>query len=131
MNDLAAQLPACLVTPPACVQPGVMEATFLFPPSFIGFQGHFPEQPILPGIVQVMAAVYTASRGAQNQLQCIKRCKFTRPVVPGEPVHVAVTIEPQGTLWQAQAELSVNGVPCASLSFIIEIPNAHPTHTPL
>ena len=131
MNDLAAQLPACLVTPPACVRPGVMEATFLFPPSFIGFQGHFPEQPILPGIVQIMAAAYTASLGAQHRLQRIKRCKFTRPVVPGEPVHVTVTVEPLGTLWQAQAELRVNGVPCASLSFTLELPNARPTHTPL
>lgn len=36
-------------------------AQFTFPKTFTGFKGHFPEQPILPGICQIQAAMTTIS----------------------------------------------------------------------
>ncbi|OQW96453.1 MAG: hypothetical protein BWK77_04630 [Verrucomicrobia bacterium A1] len=32
----------------------------MFSPEFIGFKGHFPENPILPGVCQVQAALVAA-----------------------------------------------------------------------
>ena len=32
-------------------------ARFLFPAAFIGFQGHFPERPVLPAVCKIQAAI--------------------------------------------------------------------------
>lgn len=36
------------------------QARFLFPTGFIGFKGHFPQRPILPGICMVQASIVIA-----------------------------------------------------------------------
>lgn len=57
------------------------------------FQGHFPEQAIMPGvlIVEAMAQLggvllmrSTASQGKLTLLTGIDRVRFRRPVVPGD-----------------------------------------------
>ncbi|GAB1410791.1 hypothetical protein MASR1M90_19450 [Desulfovibrionales bacterium] len=99
----------------------------MFPPSFIGFDGHFPQKPILPGIVQIMAAAYTASMGVHSMVQTITRCKFTHPVAPDELMHVTVRIEQKNSMSQARAVLTVNEQPCSTISFTLAQP-APPQH---
>lgn len=55
-------------------------------PSSHVFEGHFPSQPVLPGVT-IMAAVKRAVQVALNQeiqLDSMSTCKFLRPIIPGE-----------------------------------------------
>lgn len=65
---------------------GSLEARFLFPSSFTGFQGHFPGAPVLPGVcaVQAVLVMLEAARHAPVRLRRISRGKFLAAVLPGE-----------------------------------------------
>ncbi|WP_250517202.1 AMP-binding protein [Caballeronia sp. INDeC2] len=55
------------------------------PPTLVHFGGHFPDLPILPGVVQVDWAIRLASEhvGRTRDTASIDRLKFTAPVPPG------------------------------------------------
>ena len=67
------------------------------------FQGHFPARPVMPGVLIVEAMAQTA--GAITVLAAgsdapslvyfmtIDRCKFRKPVVPGDRLELHVTLE--------------------------------------
>ena len=54
------------------------------------YAGHFPGQPILPGVVLLDAALHALaerqSRAGQFGLAQLKSAKFLSPVRPGEPL---------------------------------------------
>lgn len=60
------------------------------------FEGHFPERPVLPAVVQVAAAVDFASRVAGERLRLceVTRAKFTNPTGPGRELLMHITLEP-------------------------------------
>ena len=65
------------------------------------FLGHFPGEPILPGIAIVyivgQAIIQdTLKKGEQVQLRALKRVRFTRPVRPKETLLVSITGEEKG-----------------------------------
>jgi 3-hydroxymyristoyl/3-hydroxydecanoyl-(acyl carrier protein) dehydratase len=101
---------------------GVWTASFVFPPEFTGFDGHFPGNPMLPGIAQICAvqavvAETDAGRDAVPlRLLSVKRCKFIRPVLPGETMDVAFVGETESGVLKCKADISVGGAACASLS---------------
>ncbi|HET7370131.1 MAG TPA: hydroxymyristoyl-ACP dehydratase [Gammaproteobacteria bacterium] len=49
------------------------------------FEGHFPDQPILPGVVQIGWAAHFASElyGTDPSPTVLERVKFKRPILPG------------------------------------------------
>jgi 3-hydroxyacyl-[acyl-carrier-protein] dehydratase len=112
MNSLAAETIKCLTMPPMKDKLGILTAKFLFPPDFPGFSGHFPREPILPGIVQIMAVLHTAG-GAR--LRLVKSCKFFRPVFPEEELTVRVKAEEEEDGRILYAELVANCEACASM----------------
>lgn len=61
------------------------------------YAGHFPGQPILPGVVLLDAALHALARlqGGTAAGQ-IKSAKFLRPVMPGEPLTLHYTLLPGG-----------------------------------
>ena len=67
---------------------GVLLAQFTFPSSFVGFQGHFPGRPILPGVclIQAMLSLYEAYHSIPIRLVELKTAKFIAPVLPGEDI---------------------------------------------
>ena len=67
-------------------------ADFLFPADFIGFQGHFPGKPILPGACQLQCVLTTIEKGARKAavLKEIERAKYVAPIFPDEPVTCTV-----------------------------------------
>ena len=67
---------------------GVLQSRFVFPESFIGFQGHFPDNKILPGVCQIQCALATLKRARQKsvQLQEVVLAKYYVPVSPGEEI---------------------------------------------
>ncbi len=95
------------------------------------FQGHFPELPVMPGVLQVEAlaqtmAVYVARQeGFGDRIglfAAIEECRFKRIVQPGDTLVLEVTMEKLGRrMGRGRAVASVDGeVACeALLSFII------------
>ena len=95
------------------------------------FQGHFPQLPVMPGVLQVEAlaqtmAVYVAQQeGFGDRIglfAAIDECRFKRVVQPGDRLTLEVTMAKLGGRFgRGHAVASVDGeVACAAdLSFII------------
>ena len=65
------------------------------------FSGHFPGEPILPGIAIVYIVGQaiirdTLKKGEQVQLKALKRVRFNQPVRPEETLLVSITSEEKG-----------------------------------
>jgi 3-hydroxyacyl-[acyl-carrier-protein] dehydratase len=65
---------------------GELSAGFIFPEDFIGFQGHFPGNKILPGICQIQCVLSMLEKwqGKKAVLKEIISAKFISPVLPSE-----------------------------------------------
>lgn len=66
------------------------KAEVIFDPDFIGFKGHFPNAPVLPGIVMIQLLVLMCERatGQSLHIEGIREAKFTEPVLPEEKITV-------------------------------------------
>jgi 3-hydroxymyristoyl/3-hydroxydecanoyl-(acyl carrier protein) dehydratase len=55
-----------------------------------GFDGHFPGEPVLPGMCHIDLAVQAAECvfSTPLRLAAVRRARFTRKVVPGEALEV-------------------------------------------
>lgn len=86
------------------------------------FPGHFPQQPVMPGvlIIEAMAqtaavlVVHTMGPQAEGKLvyfMSIDEARFRKPVGPGDQVHIHVMKErSRGNVWKFRGEAKVNGV---------------------
>ena len=65
---------------------GKISARFIFPEEFIGFQGHFPGRPVLPGVCQIQAVmvILEAWNNRSVRLQEIVQAKFFNRVSGGD-----------------------------------------------
>ena len=61
---------------------------------FLAFKGHFPDYPILPGIVQIMMAEITISEvmGAEYTVQEVKQGKFLKPIEPDHDIYAKIAL---------------------------------------
>lgn len=85
------------------------------------FQGHFPGQPIMPGVLllEVMAQVggILARKSALGQgrptvfLTGVEKAKFRRPVVPGDQLRVEVDVlRRKPPFWKMTGKILVDSV---------------------
>jgi 3-hydroxyacyl-[acyl-carrier-protein] dehydratase len=88
------------------------------------FQGHFPEQPVMPGVLIVEAMAQTAgaicikSQDTDTPslvyFMTIDNAKFRRPVVPGDRLHIHVKkLKKRGNIWRFACEALVDGAKAA------------------
>ena len=85
------------------------------------FQGHFPRNPVMPGvlIVEAMAqtaavlVVYSLGASAAGKLvyfMSIENARFRKPVTPGDQLKIHVTKDrSRGNVWKFNAEAKVDG----------------------
>lgn len=85
------------------------------------FQGHFPGQPIMPGVLIMEAlaqagglfVVKTLGIAAESKLFLftgIESAKFRRPVVPGDQLMLeAEVLRHKMNIWKMQGRATVNG----------------------
>jgi 3-hydroxyacyl-[acyl-carrier-protein] dehydratase len=95
------------------------------------FQGHFPGQPVMPGVIQVEAlaqtmGIYVAKQpGFGDRIGLfagIDVCRFKRVVSPGDTLRLEITMDKLGGRFgRGRGVATVDGeVACeATLSFII------------
>ncbi len=93
-----------------------------------GFQGHFPGDPVLPGMCHVFLATRAAGKacGREVLLAKVLRARFSRKVVPGEELRILLTLEkasgeeaPGGPV-RVRSSHSVEGEPAAELQLEVQ-----------
>jgi len=70
----------------------------IIPADHPAYAGHFPGQPILPGVVLLDAALHALAgvQGNPTASGQIKSAKFLSPVLPGEPLALYYTASAAG-----------------------------------
>lgn len=94
------------------------------------FTGHFPEQPIMPGVLIIEALAQTTGllaaesapdvlgKGRTYYLVGLDKVRFKRPVVPGDQLRLeAVYLRHKRNIWAFTCKADVDGefVACAEI----------------
>lgn len=85
MRNLKREIAQCM-SGLAMAEDHTLTACFVFPDDFIGFQGHFPSNKILPGICQIQCVVVMLEGWGKKRvmLKEIVQAKFLASVFPSE-----------------------------------------------
>lgn len=104
------------------------------------FTGHFPEQPVMPGVLIIEALAQVGGVFALKELGCgmrisyftgIDNAKFKRQVVPGDQLRLEVTFTARkGTFWKIHGEAKVDGVLAAKADMTAMIPEGEDAPAP-
>lgn len=93
------------------------------------FEGHFPGNPVMPGVLIIEALAQTAGvvamdaeleEGASSLIyfMTIQHARFRQPVVPGDQVKLHVSKErSRGNVWRFRGEAKVNDIVVAEATF--------------
>jgi len=84
---------------------------FVFDENFIGFDGHFPGNPILPAMVQLMLGEVSASEAAGKPLKTtdVARAKFVMQIGPSDEISVTGKLTEKNGATKANITLTVGG----------------------
>jgi 3-hydroxyacyl-[acyl-carrier-protein] dehydratase len=119
MQHLPHRYPFLLVDRIIDIQPGkgitgIKNVTFNEP----FFQGHFPGQPIMPGVLIIEAMAQVAGiaafssdmEGKAVYFMSIEKAKFRRPVVPGDQLRLEIKVlQHRGNVWKFSGAATVDG----------------------
>jgi 3-hydroxyacyl-[acyl-carrier-protein] dehydratase len=93
--------------------------------------GHFPGEPILPGVLTleglVQSALFlTAESYSHGRLSCslekVDRVRFKRGIVPGDRVEFLVQVSGKaGELWKFKGQAQVGGETAAEANIILKV----------
>ncbi len=93
------------------------------------FQGHFPAEPVMPGVLIVEAMAQTAAvlvmaslgrerEGSLVYFMSIESARFRKPVVPGDTLHIDVERQRnRATVWKFKGFARVAGVLVAEATY--------------
>lgn len=100
------------------------------------FNGHFPDHPVMPGVLLVEAIaqasiVYITTNDktidVENSLvyfMSIEKAQFRQPVVPGDSVYIHIKqIKHRGKIWKMEGVAMVDDVKVANATFTAMITN--------
>lgn len=105
MSRLREAVAAAALEAPQLQEDGSWRRRSVFAGDFPGFAGHFPGYPVLPAVVQVLAAQLLAEdvTGLRLRLQQIENAKFLLQLHPDEVIEVRCRERHAAgrTLWEA------------------------------
>ena len=93
------------------------------------FMGHFPDRPIMPGVLIIEAlaqtsAILVAKSSIDNPadklvyFMSIDKVKFRKPVIPGDTVKLKVTtVQNRSSVWKFDGQALVDGEVVTEASF--------------
>jgi 3-hydroxyacyl-[acyl-carrier-protein] dehydratase len=93
------------------------------------FQGHFPAEPLMPGVLiieamaQTAAVLVVATLGPEKEgrlvyFMSVDSARFRKPVVPGDILHIFVEKQRQrGSVWRFSGCAKVDGVTVAEATY--------------
>lgn len=89
---------------------GPLAAEFCFDKSLALFQGHFPGSPLLPGVMQIEMVRFVLEKARKKQftIHHIKKNKFLKPILPGDPIQVEMDCSEKDNATAVTAKLLVN-----------------------
>src|ERR1700735_3959335 len=102
------------------------------------FAGHFPNHPVMPGVLIIESMAQTAAvlvvetlgpdaAGKVVYFMSIEGAKFRRPVVPGDQLRIHVTKDRnRGNVWKFSAIARVDGVSVAEATYAAMIMDGAP-----
>ena len=85
------------------------------------FEGHFPQEPVMPGVLIIEALAQAAAvlvgtsldlagKGMGTYFMSIDKCRFRRKVVPGDVLELHVkTLRGGGKVWKFEGRAIVDG----------------------
>lgn len=105
------------------------------------FVGHFPNLPVMPGVLQIEALAQAAgvlsfqTMGRMSDASSvyyfvgIDKARFKRPVMPGDQLHLEVTIDRiSRSIWKYQGRASVDGQTTAEAELMCTLREIEPLH---
>jgi 3-hydroxyacyl-[acyl-carrier-protein] dehydratase len=93
------------------------------------FQGHFPDYPVMPGVLIVEALAQTAGAAVSHTLglsrakrivyfMTIEKARFRKPVRPGDLLRMPVrALKQRGPVWRYEGQAFVGDALCAEAEF--------------
>ncbi len=124
MELLPHRPPMLLIETVELTESGEAMGTYLVKGDEYFVNGHFPGQPIVPGVIlcemmaQTACVIFKDKPKCRTLLTGLNNAKFKRPVVPGETIVTKVVVEKsKGPFHFCKGEARVNGELCASTEF--------------
>ena len=96
------------------------------------FNGHFPQKPVMPGVLIIEAMAQAAALFASKSLSdksiqnenyimyfmSIEKAHFRKPVIPGDSMHITVEqIKARKNVWKMSGEAKVDNIKVADAIF--------------
>jgi 3-hydroxyacyl-[acyl-carrier-protein] dehydratase len=108
---MRASITAARISGPSREPDGTTCLEFRFAPTDPVFAGHFPNQPLVPGVFQLEMARLGAEWliGEQLGVREISKAKFLRPIVPAELVRMNLRLSESDGNIGVRATFSVGG----------------------
>ncbi len=105
---------------------GSIRQGYVFNADFPAFSGHFPGRPILPAVVQIMAAsqLIETSTGRPLSMPSIERAKFVNPIAPGALVEITCRRLPEIAAERWEVRIEADRQAAASFFLALRAPAA-------
>jgi 3-hydroxyacyl-[acyl-carrier-protein] dehydratase len=93
------------------------------------FQGHFPTEPVMPGVLIIEAMAQTAAvlvvatlgpekEGRLTYFMSVEQARFRKPVVPGDVIRIHVEKQRnRGSVWRFSGRAEVDEVVVAEATY--------------